>query len=234
MSKVTEKSGKDGIDRRENPLRVGLSTLDELEERIKAFRVMNQSAVKKRFVMAREAVFSPDGKIELASKGEEIDVSMVRLMRRYLPGTEVIKTFQPDEGIVIVSDMTASDGIAITMDLSTQLMNLGHGKYETFIDRVDSFSEFLQLLTNSLFPRLLIIGWFPHDRMEMEKINFVRARRFDQHLRCIEVTHKLRKTQPYFPRIKQVQIDPDDPRSWGKLIVETVREYTKPYYVEEI
>jgi hypothetical protein len=218
--------------RKENPLRIGMSTLDELEEKVKAFRIMNQSALKKRYILSREAIAAPGSGVVIQKSGE-IDISRAKLLRRHFAGDHVFKTFQPDEGIVIISDMSSPEGIALSMDIVTQIMNIGGGAYEGFIDRVDSFTDFLNLLKKALFPKLIVIGFIPPDRLEMEKINFVRARRVDHYIRAIELTHSVQKPQPYFPKIKQVYIDTRDPKSWGRFIIEIVREYTKPYFVEE-
>ncbi|MBX7057317.1 MAG: hypothetical protein K1X75_04580 [Leptospirales bacterium] len=218
--------------RKENPLRIGMCTLDELEEKIKAFRIMNQSALKKRYILSREPITVP-GQGVIIQKSGEIDISKAKLLRRHFVGDHVFKSFQPDEGIVIISDMSSPEGIALSMDIVTQIMNIGGGAYEGFIDRVDSFSDFLNLLKKALFPKLLIIGYIPPERLEVEKINFVRARRVDYYIRAIELTHSTQKPQAYFPKIKQVHIDIREPKSWGRFIIEIVREYTKPYFVED-
>lgn len=218
--------------KKENPLRIGVCNLDELEEKVKAFRIMNQSALKKRYILSREVVTAPGGSI-LLSKSAEIDISRAKLLRRHFGSVDSFKTFQPDEGIVIISDMSSPEGISLSMDIVTQIMNIGGGASEGFIDRVDSFTDFLNLLKKALFPKLLIIGYIPPERLEMEKINFVRAKRVDHYVRAIELTHSTTKTQPYFPKIKQVHIDTNDPKSWGRFIIEIVREYTKPYFVED-
>ncbi|MBU44329.1 MAG: hypothetical protein CMN76_14000 [Spirochaetaceae bacterium] len=219
--------------KKENPLRIGVSTLDELEEKIKAFRIMNQSALKKRFIMSREDVRVPTNRDPLLTKGEEIDISRAKLLRRHFGGEQEFKCFQPDEGIVIVSDMNEMAGISLSMDIVTQMMNLGGGAYEGFIDRVDSFSEFLNLLKKALFPKLIIVGFLPPGRLETEQLNFVRIKRVDHYIRAIELTHSIHKPRPYFPKLKQVHIESGDQRSWARFIVEVVREYTKSYFVED-
>ncbi len=227
-----DESSKEELRKKENPLRIGMCTLDELEEKVKAFRIMNQSALKKRYVLSRDVVAAPTGELVL-QKSSEVDISKAKLLRRHFQGNHALKTFQPDEGVVIISDMSTPEGISLSMDIVTQIMNLGGGAYEGFIDRVDSFTDFLNLLKKALFPKLVVIGYLPPERLEMERINFVRARRVDQYIRVIELTHGLMKPQAYFPKIKQVHIDQADPKSWGRFIVEVVREYTKPYFVEE-
>lgn len=229
---MEDEASKEAIRRKENPLRIGTCTLDELEEKIKAFRVMNQAALKKRYVLSRETLRAPDGSV-LIQKSSEIDISRAKLLRRHLSGDYVLKTFQPDEGIVIISDMTNPEGISLSMDMVTQIMNLGGGAYEGFIDRVDSFTDFLNLLKKALFPKLVIVGYLPTERLEMERINFVRARKVDGYIRAIELTHSALKNKAYFPKIKQVHIDTADPKSWGRFIIEAVREYSKPYFIED-
>lgn len=217
----------------ENPLRIGLCSLNDLEDRIKAFRVMNPNSLKKRFILSRESIVGPDGQ-QIVQKSLEIDISKAKLLRRHFPGNHVIKTFQPDEGLVIVSDMTRPEGISLSMDLVTQIMNLGGGAYEGFIDRVDSFTDFLDLLKKALFPRLVVVGYFPPEKLEAEKKNLARVRRVDNYLRIVELTHAVTKPQPYFPHLKQIHIDTHDPKSWGRFIVDLIREYTKPYFVEDV
>lgn len=216
-----------------NPLRIGMCSLDELEEKIKSFRIMNQSALKKRFILSREDIGVSNIKDLILQKGVEIDISKAKLLRRYFQGSQEFKTFQPDEGIVIVSDMNEMDSIPLTMDMVTQVMNLGKGAYEGFIDRVDNFSDFLNLLKKALFPKLMLIGCLSAKSLESEQLNFARIRRVDHYIRTIEITHSKFKPRPYFPRLKNVHIDTTDPKSWSRFVIEIIREYTKSYFVEE-
>ncbi|EKP05620.1 hypothetical protein LEP1GSC018_3990 [Leptospira kirschneri str. 2008720114] len=217
---------------RENVLKIGYCSLDEIEEKVKAFRVMNQGATKKRYIITREPVLDSSGKTIL-TKAAEIDISAAKLLRRHFKGSQMFKTFQPDEGIVIISDMTSAEGVSFTMDIVTQIMNLG-GAYEGFIDRVDSFAEFINLLQKSLFPKLIIIGYIAQSQVQSELLNFVRVKRVDNYLRAVELSHSHYKVAPYFPKIKQVEISQHDPKSWGRFVVEIIREYTRPYLLEEI
>ena len=217
----------------ENPLRLGVCSLKELEDRIKSFHIMNQSSIKKRYLLSRETVTDNNAKI-LLKKSSEIDISTVKLLRRMYPSSKKIKTFQPDEGIAIMSDMGKQNSIAFSMDLVTQILNIGGGIYEGFIERVNSFAEFLDLLKKVLFPRVLIIGHLGIEKLETEKIDFVKTRRLDSYMRMMEVTHNVYKPVPYFPQLKQINIDGNDANSWDYLIREIIREYTKPYYYEEI
>jgi hypothetical protein len=217
---------------RENILKIGSNTLAEIEEKVKAFRVMNQNAAKKRFIITREAIKDNSGKVILP-KAAEIDISATMLLRRKFKSDTVFKIFQPDEGIVIISDMTTMEGVTLTMDIVTQIMNLGGGAYEGFIDRVDSFTDFINHLKKALFPKLIIIGYIPKEKIQTEMINFVRVKRIDNYLRALEVSHSIYKPTGYFPKIKQVAIT-DDQRSWGRFVVDIIREYTKPYLTEEL
>lgn len=227
-----DEASKEEIRKKENPLRIGVCSLDELEEKVKAFRIMNQTALKKRYVLSREDIITSAGET-IVQKRSEVDISRAKLMRRHFQGDKILKTFQPDEGIVIISDMSTAEGIPLSMDLVTQVMNLGGGAYEAFIDRVDSFSDFLNLLKKALFPRLVIIGYLPGDRLDVEQMNFLRARKIDQYMRVIELTHTAFKPKPYFTKVKHIAIDISEPKTWGRFIIELVREYTKPYFVEE-
>jgi len=220
--------------RRENVLKIGFATLDEIEEKVKAFRVMNQNAIKKRYIISRDPIFEPGTAKILLQKAQEIDVSATKLLRRHFKGSDQFKVFQPDEGLVIISDMSTMEGVGFSMDIVTQIMNLGGGAYEGFIDRVDSFEDFIELLKKNLFPRLIIVGYVPKERLQNEIINFVKVKKIDNYLRAIELTHSLHKPGSYFPKIKQVLISQEDARSWGRFVVEIVREYTRPYFVEEV
>lgn len=219
--------------KRKNILRIGMATLDELEEKVKAFRTMNQTALKKRYVISREELRDEDGQVVL-NKLEEIDLSRVKLLRRSLPGKHQFKTFQPDEGIVIVSNMSRPEGIAFSMDLVTQIMNLGSGAYEAFIDRVDSFAELADNLSKSLFPKLIIVGYIHPDDLNNEKLAFLKIKKIDNFIRAMEVIHHSHKPAPYFPRLKQVEITPTDPKSWARFVIECINEYTRPYFVQEL
>lgn len=226
-------SGGMSRDDSKNPLRMGYHTVMELEEITKAFRSMNQTGLKKRYILTAETVHNPESSRVLIEKGKEIDLSKIRILRRYFKAHDIIKTVQPDEGIMIVSDMNTQEGIEISSSIVSHLLSLGKGRYERFIDRVDSFSEFLQLLKKEIFPRLLIIGYLPADRLEMDRLNYSRVRRFDSHIRVLEVTYSPYKTNPAFPGIKQIHIQSRQEQEWDSFIQSVVREYTKPYYVED-
>ncbi|MBP9889057.1 MAG: hypothetical protein KBF93_22370 [Leptospiraceae bacterium] len=217
---------------RENILKIGFNTLSEIEEKVKSFRIMNQNAAKRRYIITRENIRDNSQKV-IIPKAAEIDISATMLLRRQFKGDTIFKTFQPDEGIVIISDMATMEGVTLTMDIVTQIMNLGGGAYEGFIDRVDSFTDFINHLKKALFPKLIIIGYIPKERIQSEMINFVRVKRIDNYLRTLELTHSVHKPQGYFPKIKQVPIN-EDPKSWGRFVVEIVREYTKSYLIEQV
>jgi hypothetical protein len=172
---------------RENILKIGFNTLSEIEEKVKSFRIMNQNAAKRRYIITRENIRDNSQKV-IIPKAAEIDISATMLLRRQFKGDTIFKTFQPDEGIVIISDMATMEGVTLTMDIVTQIMNLGGGAYEGFIDRVDSFTDFINHLKKALFPKLIIIGYIPKERIQSEMINFVRVKRIDNYLRTLELT----------------------------------------------
>lgn len=218
-----------------NPLRMGITGTEELEEKIKAFRTINGSAIKKRYLLSRQKLTDQSGQELLLEPGTEIDMAKAKQIRRFYHGSMELKTYQPDEGISVVSDLSSPEGAPLTMEIMHSLSTLGGGRYESFIDRVDTFSELLQLIKKSLFPRMVIVGYFPHDRLRMERVNMIRLRRYDTFMRFLEVTHSEWKHSAGFPSIKQVRINPGDPEAgWDSFLNVVCREYQKPYYVEEM
>lgn len=215
-----------------NVLRIGFSTLKELDEKVKAFRTINLNARKKRFILAREQIKDNSGNI-IVGKGDEITLPQVIQMRRFFKPDHIFKTFQPDEGIVLISDMSSPAGIQLSMDLVTQVMNIGGGAYEAFIDRVDSMQELSQLLSKALFPKMVIVGFIPPERIREEIAFYQLIKKADPYIRIMEVQHSQIKPAAIIPKIKHVQIAADDKESWMRFIVEVVQEYTKPYSIEE-
>ena len=220
--------------RSSNILRIGSSTLTELEEKVKALRTINLNVKKRRFVIAREDIKLASGEI-LIPKGSDIDISKVMLLKRHFKPDHLVKTFQPDEGIVLVSDMSTPVGIQFSMDLVTQVMNIGGGAYEAFIDRVDSFKEFTALYNKALFPKLAIVGYIPMqpERIKEELAFYQLITRTDPYIRMLEILHSQIKPQPIIPRIRNIVINPEDRDSWKRFILEIIAEYTKAYSIEE-
>ena len=218
---------------RENVLKVGICSLDEMEDKVKSFRVMNGNSGKKRYMISREEVKDPNG-VVILKKAQEIDISSAKLLRRHFKSDHKFKTFQPDEGILIVSDMSDPGGISLTMDIVTQIMNLGGGAYEGFIDRVDSFKDFSELLKKTLFPKVVIIGYLPKDKIQEELASFMQVKKIDKYLRFLELTHSSYKQHGIFQKVKQIEISQEDPKSWGRFVVEVIKEYTRSYMLEEI
>ncbi|MBV6494456.1 MAG: hypothetical protein LDLANPLL_02489 [Turneriella sp.] len=220
--------------RASNILRIGTSYLGELEEKVKALRTINLNVKKRRFLISREDITLPNGEVLLA-KGSDIDISKVMLLRRHFKADHLVKTFQPDEGIVLVSDMSTPVGIQFSMDLVTQVMNIGGGAYEAFIDRVDSFKEFAALYNKALFPKLAIIGYIPMqvERVKEELAFYQLIARTDPYIRMLEILHTAIKPQPIIPRIRNLTISPEDKDSWKRFILEIIAEYTKGYSIEQ-
>lgn len=215
-----------------NVLKIGVSSLAELEEKVKAFRTINLNVKKKRFIIAREDIRDHDGKI-VVNKGEDIDLSKVMLLKRLYKPERVFKTFQPDEGIVLISDMSSPAGVQLSMDLVTQVMNIGGGAYEAFIDRVDSFKELSTLLSKALFPKMVIVGYIPVEKLNEETAFYQLITRADPYIRVIDILHTVIKPLPIVKKGRQVVISPEDRDSWKRFIVEIVQEYTKNYSIEE-
>ncbi len=215
-----------------NVLRIGESTLRELDEKVKAFRTINLNVKKRRFIISREDIRGPDNSI-IVKKGEDIDLAKVKLMARHFKAEQVFKTFQPDEGIVLITDMNTPAGIQMSMDMVTQIMNIGGGAYEAFIDRVDSFKELSTLLSKALFPKLVVIGFIPTEKMQEEVAFYHVVKRFDPYIRMMEVNHTQIKPNPVLPKLKQVVIAPEDRDSWKRFIVEIMQVYTQPYSIED-
>ena len=215
-----------------NVLKIGISSLEELEIKVKAFRTINLNSKKRRFIISREDLKDASGNI-VVSKGEDIDLAKVKLLRRANKADTLIKTFQPDEGIVLLTDMNSPMGIQLSMDMVTQIMNMGGGAYEAFIDRVDSFKEFSALLNKALFPKLVVIGFMPAENLAEEIKYFHLVKKLDPYIRMIEITHTALKPASALPKLKQISISPDDKDSWKRFILEIIQEYTKPYSIEE-
>ena len=215
-----------------NVLRVGISTLDEIEEKIKAFRIMNRDTRQKRYLISRENVYNQNHKLIL-KKTDDIDVVKAKLLRRSFRGSHTFKTFQPDEGIVVVSDASSPKGSNFSADLMKQIRTIGQGLYDAFIDRVDNFHQLHQFFQKTLFPRLVIVGHLPPEILEQQKIicNNV-IRREDPYMRCLEVVHSDFKPIPILSEIKQIHISPQNAQPWQRLIQEIIREYNKPYLVK--
>ena len=214
----------------ENVLRIGISTLDGIEEKIKAFLAMNLNARKKRYLVSRADVLN-DGRKFILKKGDEIDVAKAKLLRRSFKGNHTFKTFQPDEGIVLVSDMSSRGGLGLSVDLVTQVMNIGRGAYEAFVDRVDSFSELYRLFQKNLFPKLVIVGYLPLESLDRERNMYNTISKEDPYIRFMEVIHSVFKPTAVLSELKRVQISTEDPNSWKRFIQETIQEYKKPYFV---
>ena len=215
-----------------NVLRIGFSTLQELDEKVKAIRTINLNARKKRFIIAREDILDDKGNV-LVKKGEDLSLPKVMQLRRSFKSDHIIKTFQPDEGIVLISDMNSPSGIQLSMDLVTQVMNLGGGAYEAFIDRVDSFKELSTLLNKALFPKMVLVGYIPTEKLQEEAAFFQLIKKADPYIRLVEILHTPIKPNAVIPKIKHITIIPEDKDSWKRFILEIIQEYTKPYSIED-
>ena len=216
----------------DNVLKIGISSLNEVEEKVKAFRGINPNVKKKRYILSREEIRSPEGE-QILKKAQEIDIVKVKLLRRLFKGSRIFKTFQPDEGILLVSDMNSTKGINFSIDLTAQVMNIGGGSYEGFVDRVDNFTEMYKLLQKTLFPKLVIVGYLAEDQLEKQRAMQSVISKEDPYIRFLEITHKQLKPSPAFQgRMRNVQISSEERDSWKTFISEVIKAYTKPYLTE--
>ncbi|MDH5655325.1 MAG: hypothetical protein OEZ34_05425 [Spirochaetia bacterium] len=215
-----------------NPLRIGIASLQELEEMMKSYRIMNHSCLKRRYIMSRENVEDEEGKVFL-EKGDDITSIHLKKMRRKERGHVISKIFLPDEGIVTVSDQITQEGKHLEQMIYHHLMRLGNKAYEAFVDRIGSIHDFLNLFTSSLFPKLILIGVVQTDLLEMERINVKRIQRLDPYLRFIEITHYQLKPFAVFQDVKNIHISQETEEEWDRILNEIIIEYTKPYFVED-
>ena len=214
-----------------NSLRIGVSSLEQVEEKVKAFIKINQNVKKRRYIISRENIFSPEGNL-IVKRSEVIDISKVKLLRRIFQPLKTFKTFQPDEGIVLVSSMASKVGVQISIDLVTQIINIEGGAYGSFIERIDSFTQMQPLLKRNLFPRLVIVGHIPSENLEKEQSAFKLMREEDPYVRFVEVSHTDIKKYPVFPLLRQINIPDTKKNSWERFTEEIIKEYTKPYSVD--
>ena len=76
-----------------NILRIGIANLSELEEIVKAFRLMNQYSKRRRYIVSREDLKDAYGNI-IVEKAHDINISVVKLLQR---------NFKPDTNFKIFS-----------------------------------------------------------------------------------------------------------------------------------
>ncbi|MDH5718981.1 MAG: hypothetical protein OEZ13_00015 [Spirochaetia bacterium] len=218
--------------KKENILRIGICTVRELEEKVRAFRTINLHSRRKRYIISREEIIDDSERI-IVNKNEDIDYPKAMLLRRVKKENEYLKTFQPDEGIAIVSDMSNAAGIQVTMDLVTQIMNIGGGAYEAFIDRIDGFQGLDNLMSKAFFPKMVIVGYIPPEKIPSERRLYKVMANKDPYLRFVEILHTKIKSEPIIENMKQIVISADDKNGWKKFILDVIKEYTKSYNIEE-
>ncbi|MDH5716745.1 MAG: hypothetical protein OEZ22_03790 [Spirochaetia bacterium] len=215
-----------------NILKVGINSLKELEEKIKALRTINLHSKRKRYIISRTEIPDNSGNL-IMQKGEDFDYPKTMLLKRFYKPGFMFKTFQPNEGITIVSSMNNAEGIQMTMDLVTQIMNIGGGAYEAFIDRVDSFSGLSTIMGNAIYPKLVIVGYISSENITNEINYFRKIANDDPYIRFVEVIHSKIKPKPVLEKIKTILISTADKDCWKKFILEVIKEYISPYNIEE-
>lgn len=218
---------------KENILNIGIATLRELEEMVKAFRLMNQYAQRKRFVISREDIRDPDGNI-LVEKARDFTIPALKLLQRIYKGDHFMKIFSPEEGIAVISDARTEYGKAFSESLNRQVINIGGGVYEAFIDSLNSLHDLFALFRKGHSPKLVVIGYLSVKSLQAELDMFSELKRFDPYLRFLDILHADVKPKSFIRDVPNFMIDEKDEKTWHKFVIRLIREYTKPYFVEEI
>lgn len=216
-----------------NVLKIGCVRLDELEEMVKAFRLMNQNSRRKRVVITRENIHDPYNRV-IVEKARDIDVSTVKLINRFYKGDKEFRVFCPVEGIAIVSDQLHDQTASFTNSIINQVMNIGGGIYQAFIDHVNSFEDLFCLLEKGLSPKLVISGVVSDEKQQHENTIIKELKTFDPHLRFLDVVHSRLKPEQLIKGSPSVLISENDEKSWQKFVLKVIDIYTRPYFMEEL
>ena len=218
-----------------NPLSLAICSIDILENRLKQIQTMNRIATKKRFVLSRQDIVDTNGKL-IVKRAQEIDLPLIKRLRYFLPGNTIIKIFQPDEGIVIVSDFSDKQGISFSMDIVTQVMNIGNGAYSAFIERVNSFYALIPLIKKSLFPKVILVGYIPKQDLQESKEDIMEIYKIDPFLKYIILTQSNNEALGLFPidasiSFKSILVENAKRDSWNDAMQVLVDEYKASYHL---
>lgn len=215
-----------------NILRVGIANLTELEELVKAFRLMNQYSKRRRFVVSREDLKDIYGNI-IVEKAHDINISVVKLLQRnFKPDTE-FKIFSSDEGIAIVTYLESMTGKDFSMQLIETIGNIGGGIYKPFIDVVPNFHELFKLFEKGLSPKLVVVGYIPVKNVAQEVSMYNEIKKFDPYIRLLDITNDDLKPKSFLKGAVLFHFD-NTLKVWHRLLTKIINEYTKPYFMEEI
>lgn len=210
----------------ENLLNPGETRVADLRDRMDAFRKMNEVNPKKRFLISRQSVYSESG-APLLGQGDVISEEILKNLTQVLPPQRKIKTFQPDEEVLIISDDSMIEGVQLTESISSLLKRRLGMQYILHFERSSSFVRHIQMLHNTIFPRLIILGYIPHQRMENEMRLLEEARYFDHFFRVVEILDSETKPEPYIDSCCSVHIHDED-----ELMDMVIQNYNRPYHFD--
>jgi|YNPMSStandDraft_1061717.scaffolds.fasta_scaffold11928_4 hypothetical protein len=215
-----------------NILRIGIANLPELEELVKAFRLMNQYSKRRRFIVSREDLKDTYGNI-IVEKAHDINISVVKLLQRnFKPDTD-FKIFSSDEGIAIVTNTESPNAKEFSSQLIATIEGIGGGIYKPFIDTVSSFYELFKLFEKGLSPKLVVVGYIPVKQVAQEVSMYNEIKKYDPYIRILDITHDELKPKSFLKGATIFHFD-KDPKVWHRLLTKIIQEYTKPYFMEEI
>lgn len=215
-----------------NILRIGVANLKELEELVKAFRLMNQYSQRKRFVVSREDLRDVYGNV-IVEKAHDINISIVKLLQRNFKTETDFKIFSSDEGIAIITDAESSFAREFSLQLITTIENIGGGIYKPFIDVVPSFYELFKLFEKGLSPKMAVVGYIPVKNVAQEVNIYNEIKKYDPYIRMLDIIHDDFKPKSFLKGATLFHFD-NDPKVWHRLIMKVIQEYTKPYFMEQI
>lgn len=215
-----------------NILRIGVANLSELEELVKAFRLMNQYSKRRRFVVSREDLKDNYGNI-IVEKARDINISVVKLLQRnFKPDTD-FKIFSSDEGIAIVTNTEAPSAKEFSLQLVAAIEGIGGGLYKPFIDTVPNFYELFKLFEKGLSPKMVVVGYIPVKQVAQEVSMYNEIKKFDPYIRILDITHDDLKPKSFLKGAVTFHFD-NGHKFWERLLIKVIQEYTKPYFMEQI
>ncbi len=184
LTQIPPGPGKYGL----NPLGIGYTSVDALEDRVVLFRYMNQENKKKRFLYLRESFDLRNGKPPLPA-GSIIDENTMEQIQRNFRPRERIPTFQCDEGMVFVMGRESAGGardrqIACLDFLIDDIID---DRSKIHLNRVVSLHDLLHFYHGMIFPRLIILTDQLHSLVEWERVAMNKIFRLDRFARVLQV-----------------------------------------------
>ncbi|MCX8123428.1 MAG: hypothetical protein N3F66_04605 [Spirochaetes bacterium] len=215
-----------------NILRIGVANLSELEEIVKAFRLMNQYAKRRRFVVSREELRDMYGNI-IVEKAHDINISVVKLLQRNFKPDNDFKIFSSDEGIAIVTNTESPNAKEFSLQLIATIEGIGGGIYKPFIDIVPSFYELFKLFEKGLSPKMVVVGYIPIKQVAQEVSMYNEIKKYDPYIRILDITHDELKPKSFLKGAVTFHFD-NTHKVWQRFLTKLIQEYTKPYFMEQI